>query len=271
MSILDIQNLDCSYGDQTVVKDLCLAAQPGEVLILIGPNGAGKSTIMRSMARLMHPSHGKIFLSDQDLWSLSSQESARQIAFAPQTINEGWPATVEQMVALGRAPHRGWLLPLNAQDRLVVAKALKQVEIYHLKDRIVTELSGGEQQRVILARVLAQEPRILILDEPTSHLDLKHQVNILGLVRRLARQEKLTIIISLHDLNLAALYADRLALLNEGTLLAIGTPQEVLTSELLTRTYGVPIVVTHHPLSGAPLVTPDTGLLEGIEYEPNLS
>ena len=262
MTRLEAQHLDCAYDGSTVVKNLSLTAQPGEVLILIGPNGAGKSTLLRAMARMLHPAHGKVLLVGRDLWSISSQDSARQIAFAPQAEKDSWPATVQQMVALGRAPHRGWLLPLAAHDREVINKTLELVEISHLKDRPITDLSGGEQQRVILARVLTQEPSVLILDEPTSHLDLKHQVNILGLVQRLAHREKLSVIISLHDLNLAALYADRLALLSRGELLAVGTPSEVLTSEQLSRVYGVPVVVTRHPLSGAPLVMPDIHRVE---------
>ncbi|MCE1254348.1 MAG: ABC transporter ATP-binding protein, partial [Anaerolineae bacterium] len=167
------------------------------------------------------------------------------------------------MVALGRAPHRGWLLPLTGHDREIINRMLELLEITHLKDRPITELSGGEQQRVILARVLTQEPSVLILDEPTAHLDLKHQVNILGLVRQLAHREKLNVIISLHDLNLAALYADRLALLSQGELLAVGSPAEVLTSEQLSRVYGVPVLVSRHPVTGAPLVLPDVSHVEG--------
>ena len=178
---------------------------------------------------------------------------------APQANGSSWPVTVEQAVALGRAPHRGWLLPFTAKDKAAIRRALEQTGLGNLRERLVTELSGGEKQRVVLARVLAQEPQVLLLDEPTSHLDLKYQSEILGLVQRLAHQQWLTVVISLHDLNLAALYADRLALLGAGQLLAVGPPAEVLTAERLTQVYEVPIVVTRHPLYSTPLVMPAIG------------
>lgn len=256
MKTLEMQNLTCAYDGRSVLENLCLAARPGEVLALIGPNGVGKSTLMRAMARLLRPSRGRVLLAGRDLWRTSPRDVARQLALAPQASGTQWPVTVEQAVALGRAPHRGWLLPLTAQDRIATDRAIEQTGLGSLRDRRVTELSGGEQQRVILARVLAQEPQVLLLDEPTSHLDLKYQSGILGLVHRLAHQEGLTVVISLHDLNLAALYADRLALLGEGQLLAVGPPAEVLTPERLTQVYGVPVIVTRHPLYGIPLVMP---------------
>jgi iron complex transport system ATP-binding protein len=256
MKTLEMQNLTCAYDGRSVLENLCLAARPSEVLALIGPNGVGKSTLMRAMARLLRPSRGRVLLAGRDLWRTAPRDVARQLALAPQASRTQWPVTVEQAVALGRAPHRGWLLPLTAQDRIATDRALEQTGLSSLRDRRVTELSGGEQQRVVLARVLAQEPQVLLLDEPTSHLDLKYQSGILGLVHRLAHQEGLTVVISLHDLNLAALYADQLALLGERQLLAVGPPAEVLTPERLTQVYGVPVIVTSHPLYGIPLVMP---------------
>ena len=256
MKTLQMQDLACAYGSRTVLEDLCLEALPGEVLALIGPNGVGKSTLLRTMARLLRPRKGTVLLAGRDLWGTTPRDVARQLALAPQASGTRWPITVEQVVALGRAPHRGWLLPLTAQDRIATDRALEQTGLSALRDRRVTELSGGEQQRVILARVLAQEPQVLLLDEPTAHLDLKYQSGILGLVHRLTHQEELTVVISLHDLNLAALYADRLALLSKGQLLAVGCPAEVLTPERLTRVYDVPVVVTRHPLYNTPLVMP---------------
>jgi iron complex transport system ATP-binding protein len=256
MKILEMQNLTCAYNGRPVLEDLCLEAHPGQVLALIGPNGVGKSTLLRAMARLLVPRRGRVLLAGRDLWRSAARDIARQVALAAQVSGAQWPVTVEQAVALGRAPHRGWLLPLTGQDRMATDRALEQAGLTSLRDRKVTQLSGGEQQRVILARVLAQEPQVLLLDEPTSHLDLKYQSGILGLVHQLAHQDGLTVVISLHDLNLAALYADRLALLSTGQLLAIGAPGEVLTPERLTQVYGVPILVTQHPLYGTPMVTP---------------
>jgi len=256
MKTLEVQNLTCAYDGRAVLEELCLAARSGEVLVLIGPNGVGKSTLMRAMARLLRPRRGSVLLAGRDLWRTAPRTVARRLALAPQVDGTGWPVTVEQAVGLGRAPHRGWLLPFTAQDRAAVERALEQTGLVELRGRLVTELSGGEQHRVVLARVLAQEPQVLLLDEPTSHLDLKYQAEILGLARLLAHRDGLTVVISLHDLNLAALYADRLALLGAGRLLTVGSPAEVLTSERLSQVYGVPVVVTTHPLYSTPMVMP---------------
>jgi iron complex transport system ATP-binding protein len=265
MKKLETRDLMCAYNGHPVLEDLCVQAHPAEVLGLIGPNGVGKSTLLRAMARLMEPKRGKVLLADQDVWHASPREVARQLAMAPQASGMAWAITVEHAVSLGRAPHRGWLLPYTVQDRMATEQALEQAGLSQLRHRLLTELSGGEQQRVVLARVLAQEPQVLLLDEPTSHLDLKYQSGILGLVRQLAHQRSLTVVVSLHDLNLAALYADRLALLAEGRLLAVGSPAEVLTPERLSQVYGVPILVTRHPLYGTPMVTPVVDREQDIE------
>jgi iron complex transport system ATP-binding protein len=254
--MLEVRDLTCAYDGRAVLEDLCLATRPGQVLALVGPNGVGKSTLLRAMARLLRPQQGSVLLAERDLWHTSPQEVARRLALAPQSNGAGWPITVGEMVALARAPHRGWLLPLTARDREAVQQALEQTGLMHLRDRRLTELSGGERQRAVLARVLAQEPQVLLLDEPTSHLDLKYQSQILGLVQELAHRRELTVVVSLHDLNLAALYADRLALLCEGQLLAVGSAAEVLTPARLSHVYGVEIVVAPHPLYGTPLVVP---------------
>lgn len=265
MTSLELYDIACAYDSHPIFSQISFHAHPGEVLALIGPNGVGKSTLLRAVARLMRPAHGNVILAERDIWQTSARDTARQLAFAPQTNADSWAATVEQVVALGRAPHRGWLLPLTAHDNLVTRRALELVGLEHLRDRISTQLSGGEQQRMVLARVLAQEPTVLLLDEPTSHLDLKYQTDILSLVRRLAHQKGLTVIISLHDLNLAAIYADRVALLSNGTLAAIGTPAEVLTSERLSQVYNVPILVIKHPLRDTPFVLPDIETMEKNE------
>lgn len=270
MTTLEIKNITCVYDQLPVVHQISIKAQPGEVVALIGPNGAGKSTLLRAMARLVRPAKGKVILAGRDIWQTSAREIARKLAFAPQANNEPWPATVEQIVALGRSPHRGWFLPLTSHDYQITRHALEQVGLEHLRGRISTRLSGGEQQRMVLARVLAQEPSVLLLDEPTAHLDLKYQTDILHLVCRLAHQDNLSVIISLHDLNLAAAYADRVALLEDGRLCAFGTPAEVMTSERLTRVYGVPILVTKHPVRNTLFVIPDVETMEKIEngYNP---
>lgn len=256
MITLEAQDITCAYDGRPVLEELCLAVRSGEVTALIGPNGVGKTTLLRAMARLLEPRQGSVLLAGRDLRGMSSKAVAQQLGLAPQAETASWPITVERAVSLGRAPHRGWLLPFSAEDRAIVEGILQQTGLVPLRERRVTELSGGEQRRVILARVLAQQPEVLLLDEPTAYLDLKYQTEILELVSRLAHEDKLAVVISLHDLNLAALYADRVALLSEGALQAVGAPSEVLTPERLTQVYGVPVVVTRHPVSDTPLVMP---------------
>lgn len=256
MSItLATEALGCTLGGRIVLEQVALQARPGEVLALIGPNGAGKTTLLRALARLLAPTTGVVRLDGHDIQRLKSRTLARRLALAPQSSSELWPLTVEQYVALGRAPHRGWLLPLEASDRAAVERALERTGLLGLRERIVTALSGGEQRRAILARTLAQEPQALLLDEPTAALDLKYQVAILELARRLAHTDRMAVVLTLHDLNQAAIIADRLALLVEGKLLAAGTPEQVLTPELLTSAYEVPVTVGRHPDTGVPLVT----------------
>ena len=267
MTQLELDEVSCAYHKSTqVVHQISLLAREGEVLALIGPNGVGKSTLLRTMARLMRPVHGKVILANRDVWLTSPRETARRLAFATQSLEMSWAATVEQVVALGRSPHCGWFMPLTVRDHQIVHKAICLVGLELLSNRISTELSGGEQQRMVLARVLAQEPEVLLLDEPTSHLDLKYQTEILSLIRKLAHEEGLTVVVSLHDLNLAATYADRVALMNHGELVAAGTPAEVLTSDWLTQVYGVPIMVVKHPLRDIPFILPELDLSDKVNY-----
>ena len=256
MSIaLETHDLTCALGGRAVVQNVSLAARPGEVLVLIGPNGAGKTTLLRALGRVLRPTGGVALLGGRSVWQLAPRAVARHLALAPQAPGDT-PLTVEQLVALGRAPHRGWLLPLAPADRAVVEGALERAGVAHLRHRSAAALSGGEQRRVILARALAQEPRVLLLDEPTAALDLKYQVAVLDLARRLAHQDGLTVVLTLHDLNQAALVADQAALLAAGRLLALGPPAQVLTAELLAHAYDTPVAVGCHPVYGTPLVTP---------------
>lgn len=262
MIAFSLDKVACAYEQWSVLSDISFEVNAGEIVALIGPNGVGKTTLLRTMARLMDPVAGKIYLLGQDLRRHSQREIARKLAYASQSGDDAWEATVEQTVALGRAPHRGWFLPLNERDQEVVYKSLEQVGITAMRDRIATRLSGGEKQRMNLARVLAQEASVLLLDEPTAHLDLKYQTEILNLVQRLAHQEGLTVIVSLHDLNQAAMVADRVVLLHKGEINAIGTPAEVMTQERLSTVYGVPILVAKHPSLAVPVILPNVQLVD---------
>jgi iron complex transport system ATP-binding protein len=256
MTSLQVDDISCSYNGHAVVENLCLEARPGEVLGLIGPNGAGKTTVLRAMARLLKPVRGTVLLNGRNMWQLPPRRVAQHLALAPQVDSGSWPLTIDQAVMLGRAPHRGWFLPLALSDRAAIDRALERTGLLELRERPVSKLSGGEQRRVVLARALAQEPNILLLDEPTAYLDLKYQTETLELVRELAHHDGLTIVITLHDLNQAALCADRLALLARGQLLGVGRPEDVLAPALLTEAYRVPLTVAAHPIYHTPLVIP---------------
>jgi iron complex transport system ATP-binding protein len=208
------------------------------------------------MARMMRPRQGSVMLQGHNVWNMSSRSVARRLALAPQMESGSWQLTVEQAVTLGRAPHRGWFLPLSAHDHAAVDRALQRTGLLEMRERSIAKLSGGEQRRVVLARALTQEPEVLLLDEPTAYLDLKYQAETLELVRELAHRDGMTVVITLHDLNQAALCADRLALLADGKLLGVGTPATILTPALLAEAYRVPITVSIHPLYHTPMVIP---------------
>lgn len=256
---LHAERITAGYGQTEVLRNLSLAASAGDVLALAGPNGVGKTTLLRALSRVLRPQQGTVLIHERDLWAMSTREAARRIGLVAQNETMEWPLTVEQVVALGRTAHRGWFLPLNQADRGAIERAMSQTGLTPLRERMVPTLSGGERQRVLIARALAQEPESLLLDEPTAHLDLRYQGRVLDLVYQLAHEQGMTVVVSLHDLNLVALYADRVALLTDGKLLAVGSPEETLTPANLERAYGVRVSVTRHPLFGTPLVAPVIG------------
>src|SRR6476661_9051060 len=253
MSTLTIEHLSATYDRTVVLRDISLVAQAGQVLGLIGPNGAGKSTLLRAISGTLAPTKGSIRLSDTDLVRLPAAERARLVAVVPQGANLPEGFRVAEVVLMGRAPHLPRFGGERAQDHEIARQAMLRTATWALAERWIGELSGGEHQRVLIARALAQEPRLLLLDEATAQLDLKHQTATLDMARRLARSG-LIVIAALHDLNLAALYADRLALLHEGRLLISDTPERVLTPDWLRQAYDVEAVVARHPLYGTPLV-----------------
>jgi iron complex transport system ATP-binding protein len=250
---LSAEHVSVMYGTRRALAGVSLAASGGRVIGLLGPNGAGKTTLLRVLSGVLHPTSGRVLLDGDELGRLASAERARRIAVVPQraAIPEGF--RVAEIVLMGRAPHLGWLGAEGARDHAAAERAMRLTETLDLATRPATELSGGEQQRVLLARALAQEPAVLLLDEATVHLDLRHQAHMLEIVGRLA-DDGMLVIAALHDLNLAAQYADRLVLLDGGELVADGSPRDVLTAERLRAVYGVDVLVGTHPLSGAPTV-----------------
>jgi iron complex transport system ATP-binding protein len=252
--MLSIDNVTIRYEARTALREVSLSINAGEVLALIGPNGVGKSTLIRACSGNLKPIGGRITIDGQDVHRLRVEDRAKLIAVVPQAMRLPETFSVFDTVLMGRTPYLGWLGREGEKDRSAVQAALDRTSTLELAERPIGELSGGEQQRVLIARALAQSASTLLLDEPTAHLDLKHQANVLGLVCDLAHAENYAVLIALHDLNLAAQYADRVALLSDGLVAAIGTPEEVLTEENLSPAYGLRITVYEHPAHGAPLI-----------------
>lgn len=253
-AVLEILGVKCSYGSVEVLSGVTFSVTGGSFVGIIGPNGSGKSTLLRSVSRVLEPYEGAVMLNGNNIYSLTAREVAREMAVVPQETAVNFSFTVEEVVMMGRSPHLGRLQWEGKRDREIVARAMEYTNTSHLAGRPVTALSGGERQRVIIARALAQEPEIILLDEPTSHLDINHQLEILNLLQRLNREEKLTVISVFHDLNLAAQYCDKLVLLQEGRIFALGTPSEVLTAENIKKVYGTNVLVRQHVITGRPVV-----------------
>jgi len=254
--MLKIQNLSVSYGSRRVLHDVSFDVQSGEILALIGPNGAGKSTLIRAVSGVI-PYAGHIRTNGDDFASLSTIQRAQYIATVPQAAAMPPAYTVWETVLFGRTPYLGFLGQPSKQDEDITRQSLERVSALPLADRYVGELSGGEQQRVLLARALCQSTPILLLDEPTAHLDLQYQVSLLELVNELAHKDSLAVLVALHDLNLAAHYADRIALMVAGNIKALGKPKDVLQAELIQEAYCLPVQVVKHPFLDMPLVLPD--------------
>ena len=255
--MLRVENLSVAYAERQVLKDVSLDVQNGEVLALIGPNGAGKSTLMRAVSGVIPLQGGRLRTDGLDLAALPPLQRARHLAVVPQAAALPPAFTVWETVLMGRTPYLNFLGQVSRQDEEISRTALARVDALDLAERRIGELSGGEQQRVLLARALAQSTPILLLDEPTAHLDLQYQVSLLELVRGLAQRDDTAVLIAMHDLNLAARYADRLALLSEGSIKAMGTPRQVLRPDLISKVYHLPVQVVPHPFLDTLLVLPE--------------
>ncbi len=254
--MLHIRSLTAAYGPKTVLHDVSLDVAAGGILALIGPNGAGKTTLIRAVSGTVPLAGGQVTVDGQDVTALTPAQRARKISVVPQARPQGGAFTVEQAVMMGRTAYLGWLGRPSEADHQAVQQALQQTRLADFARRPIARLSGGEQQRVLLARALAQSAPVMLLDEPTSSLDLQHQSGLLSLLRKLTVEKQLAVLMAVHDLNLVSLFADRVALLVEGRLRATGTPREVLTPDTLRDAYQTPVTVISHPESGTPLVLP---------------
>jgi len=254
MKPVDIINIGVSYGTKKILDAISLHADRGEVLGIIGPNGSGKTTLIKTISRIVTPDSGEVRLNDQNLATFDFRDLAKQIAVVPQDISINFDYTVREIIMMGRHPHVGRFASETVRDLEICDRAMHLANVAHLAGSSVREISGGERQRVLIARALAQEPKILLLDEATSNLDISHQIEILNIIRDLTGE--ITVISVFHDLNLAAYYCDRLIMLKEKKIVAVGKPGEVLTRESLKEVYGIDALVKLHPMTGKPYILP---------------
>ncbi|MDZ5660384.1 ABC transporter ATP-binding protein [Nocardioides sp. S-58] len=253
---LEISGLTLGYGDREVIHGLDLVIAPGEVTAIVGPNACGKSTLLRSMTRLLPPRAGRVVLDGESVHAMPAKQLARRLGLLPQSPIAPEGITVGDLVGRGRHPHQRAFARWSAADDRAVAAALEATDTAELVDRAVDELSGGQRQRVWIAMALAQESEVLLLDEPTTFLDVSHQVEVLDLLTDLNRAKGTTIVMVLHDLNLAARYADHLVALQDGRLYTAGHPRDVLVPDLVEDVFGLSSTIIDDPVSGRPLMIP---------------
>ncbi|MEL4306255.1 heme ABC transporter ATP-binding protein [Methanococcoides sp. LMO-2] len=251
--MLEVRDIVVNYGDRQILNEVALHAEPGQFVGIIGPNGSGKTTLVKTINRIIRPNSGTITIDGRDIENMDSIEIAKNIAMVSQVISINFEFTVEDVVLMGRTPYiKGGE---THEDIEIVHNAMKKTKILHLKDRFVTQLSGGELQKVIIARALAQGPKILLLDEPTSHLDITNQIDILNLVKDASRKGMLVIAV-VHDLNLAAYYCDRICLIRDGDIISTGSPEEVLTPANIKETYNIDVEIINNSITNSLYVIP---------------
>jgi iron complex transport system ATP-binding protein len=249
---LKVKDVEFSYGSVHVLKDVSIELAASEMLGVVGPNGAGKSTLLRCIDRILSPQKGCILLDERDIKKMSRMELAKKMGYIPQSASQVFPATVFDTVLMGRRPHLGWRS--SEEDTEMVLETLQMLNIEDLAMRDINELSGGQQQKVFIARALTQEPDVLLLDEPTSNLDIRHQLEVMDIIKNIVREKQISAIMAIHDLNLAARYTDRIIMMNGGTIFAAGEPFSVLTTKNIKQAYGVEVEVNDH--GGRPYIVP---------------
>ena len=253
------KNLSYAYDGAVVLQDMSFSVNPGEFFIVIGPNGSGKTTLMKIISGLAKNRRGELQIKGRNVNKYKRKDLARQIAFVPQQIPTDFPFVVEDVVLFGRSPHLGTFGLASAEDLSLARQAMEFTEIVPLAKRRLNQLSGGECQRVFIARAICQAPDIIVLDEPTASLDIAHQLRIMDMMEKMKREKKITVIMVSHDVNLAAMYADTLMLISAGRQVRVGPPGKVLTYNTLESVYGCPLVVDESPLDKLPRVTPVPG------------
>ncbi|EJW16087.1 ABC transporter ATP-binding protein [Paenibacillus alvei] len=245
--MLQVSSLNIRYGEKKIIRDFTLDVNEGEVLTIIGPNGSGKSTVLKAITRLIPCESGRICIANQELQQFNSKQLSRIMCLLCQSNMSPADMTVEELVGYGRMPHKKWYERINVEDKEIIHWAMELTGMTLFRERRLVTLSGGEAQRAWLAMALAQRPKVLLLDEPTTYLDIAHQLEVLELVRTLNRELKLTVIMVLHDLNHASAYSDRVCVIKEGGIRMCGTPRTVFTSELIRSVYGVDTDIQDSP------------------------
>jgi iron complex transport system ATP-binding protein len=258
MRELKATDLSLAYDHASIIHNLSLTIPHGKITALVGPNGCGKSTLLRGLARLLKPRDGSVLLDGQDIWKLPTKELAKQLGILPQGPVAPEGLTVHELVAQGRYPHQSWLQQWSAEDERVTLEALEITQITDFADRPVDTLSGGQRQRAWIAMTLAQDSELILLDEPTTFLDLAFQIDVLDLLHDLNVERGKTIVMVLHDLNHACRYADRLVAVRGGQITAQGTPDEVVTEAMVREVFGIDCRIVLDPVTGTPLVVPES-------------
>lgn len=253
-SLLTINNLTGGYHKEAIIKGLSLKIEKGDFIGIIGPNGSGKTTLLRLISRVLVPYQGSISLEEKDIYGMDLKTFCRKVAFVTQDTAINFPFTALEIVLMGRIPHLRRMQAETKKDFTIAEISLSATDALNLKEKKIDELSSGERQRVIIAKALAQEPVLLFLDEPTSHLDIGHQIQILDLLKKLNREKGLTIAMVLHDLNLASEYCNRIVLLNDGRIFKEGSPETVLTYQNIEAVYKTIVVVEKNPITAKPFV-----------------
>lgn len=253
--MIEANSISFRYLEDWVLQDVSFQVGKGEFIGVIGPNGSGKTTLLKVLYRLLSPQRGEVFFERVPLKKMSQRDIAKKIAVVAQETYPAFPFRVIEIVLMGRSPYLGHLMFEREKDLEIAKKAMEWTEILPISERPLDELSGGERKRVFIARALAQEPEVILLDEPTTNLDIHHQIEFLDLILALNREKGLTILMASHDLNLASEFCDRLILLQKGGIFKMGPPQEVITRENIERVYGCGVWVDQNPVSGMPRIT----------------
>lgn len=252
--MIEVQSIYFQYHQDWVLQDISFKIERGGFVGMIGPNGSGKTTLLKILYRLLSPQKGQVLFEDKPLQKMSRSEIAKKIAVVAQENYPLFPFRVEEVVLMGRSPYLGSLLFEGKKDLEIAQRAMEWTEILPLRERYLDELSGGERKRVFIARALAQEPEVILLDEPTANLDIHHQLDFLNLILNLNREKGLTIILASHDLNLTSEFCDRLILLQKGRIYCVGSPEEVITPENIEKVYGCKVWIDRNPFSQSPRV-----------------